>query len=51
MENNPKILQKKYTSRFTEHDYLGKVWIPLFDTILAINGSTIRLKRFSSATK
>ncbi|EIE88535.1 hypothetical protein RO3G_13246 [Rhizopus delemar RA 99-880] len=22
MENNPKILQKKYTSQFTEHDYL-----------------------------
>ncbi|KAG1148352.1 hypothetical protein G6F37_005760 [Rhizopus arrhizus] len=44
MENNPRLLEKKYASCFTEYDYLGKIWIPLFDSILAINGSTIRLK-------
>ncbi|ORE02123.1 hypothetical protein BCV72DRAFT_319317, partial [Rhizopus microsporus var. microsporus] len=48
MEDNPRLLEKKYASRFTEYDYLGKVWSPLFDSILAMNGSTIRLKRFSS---
>ncbi|KAG0768500.1 hypothetical protein G6F26_006016 [Rhizopus arrhizus] len=44
MENNPRLLEKKYASRFTEYDYLGKIWVPLFDSILAINGSIIRLK-------
>ncbi|KAI8878761.1 hypothetical protein K501DRAFT_195113, partial [Backusella circina FSU 941] len=24
MENNPRLLEKKYASRFTEYDYLGK---------------------------
>ncbi|KAG2235353.1 hypothetical protein INT48_004972, partial [Thamnidium elegans] len=41
MENNPKLLEKKYTSRFTEYDYLGKVWIPFILTSFICSGESI----------
>ncbi|CAO3649660.1 unnamed protein product [Cunninghamella blakesleeana] len=44
LENHERIFQKQLYKRFTEYDYLLKIWGPIMEAILSINKNMIRIK-------